>query len=92
MLFSSIDTIEDKEIWQPTTLSHTIIILSFFLNKAKALMLVTEDRISSDRHCIKEKFDLSHSQIIKENSKYVCSSLLVKITSLVRGDESQMLS
>lgn len=57
-------------------------------------MLVPGDQIEEtrrDRHCIQEKFDLSHAQITKESFRYEeCSFLLVRITSLVRGDESQM--
>lgn len=57
-------------------------------------MLVPGDQIEEtrrERHCIQEKFDLSHSQITKESFRYEeCSFLLVKIASLVRGDESQM--
>lgn len=67
--------------------------ISVFLNKVNALMLVPGDRIEEtrrERHCIQEKFDLSHSQITKECFRYECSFLLVKIASLIRGDESKM--
>lgn len=57
-------------------------------------MLVPGDQIEEiqgERHCIQEKFDLSHSQITKESFRYEeCSFLLVKIAFLIRGDESQM--
>lgn len=50
-------------------------------------MVVPGDQIEEtqrERHCIQEKFDLSHSQMTKESFRYEeCSFLLVKIASLV---------